>query len=83
MDTFQISTTLDHNKTHEPACRTRQESYDSMTSSAAVKQLCSDHRFQNREVHDHSESEIKSFQQPVPHGQTPCMKQPATLANAY
>lgn len=31
MDTFQISTTLNHNKTHEPACRTRQESYVSMT----------------------------------------------------
>lgn len=61
MDTFQISTTLDHNKTHEPACRTRQDSYMSMASCAAVKQLCSDHRFQNGEVQDHSESEIKAF----------------------
>lgn len=61
MDTFLISATPNHNKTHEPVCRTRQESYVSMTRYAAVKQLCSAHRFQNREVQYHSESEIKAF----------------------
>lgn len=61
MDIFQISTTPNHNKTHEPVFRTRQDSYRSMTSCAAVKQAFSDHHLQTVQVQDLSESEMKAL----------------------
>lgn len=39
---------------------------------------------QTVEAQDLSESETEALlQQPVPHGQIPCMKQPAILASVY
>jgi len=82
MDIFQISTS--HNKTPEPVCRTRQDSYTSTTGYAAVEPAFSDHHLRTVEVQDLSDSEMTALlQQPVAHWQIPCMEQPVTLASVY